>query len=392
MYIIIVLYTYRYRLYPTPTQEVLCNKHFGCNRFVYNYFLYKRVKDYHQTGRSNTYLQDKRQLPILKQSYQWLAETGSQSLQYVIKCLQTAYDRFFKKLSKFPKCKKKFKRDSFHIAQKIKIVGDKLMIPKFREGIPVKLHRKLEGEIRHATVSRRAGRYQVAITVDKEIAPLPKNDKVIGLDLNVKNIVDDVGSKYANPRPAQQYKDRLRLANKKVSRKVKGSIGRKKACGLLARIYEKVRNIREDFLHKLTKRIVDENQVICVEDLRIKDMTHKVSTEKMARWEQKRLHRDVLDCGFYSFVSKLTYKALWYGRTLLRCDRWFPSSQLCNHCNWQYKDLEHHEREWTCWNCWENNDRDVNAACNVKDDCLRTAGNAGIAVRPVVRPGLCLGT
>ena len=111
-----------------------------------------------------------------------------------------------------------------------------------------------------------------------------------------------------------------------------------------------------------------------------------------SRWQEKKRHKDIQDCGFYSFVCKLIYKAVWYGRELLKCSEWFPSSQLCNVCNYQNKNLQPHEREWSCWNCWNWNDRDVNAAKNVKDDCLRTAGNAGIAVRPTVKPGLCLGT
>jgi putative transposase len=250
----------------------------------------------------------------------------------------------------------------------------------------------LDGVIKFATVSKKAGKYFVAITVDKQITELSKVDKVIGLDLNVKDIVDDRGNKYLNPHPMRTLEDRLRKAHKKVSRKVKGSNGRKKACEQLARVYQKIKNIREDWLHKLSKRIINENQVICVESLSVKDMVKKVeATDENPRWRQKILHRNVLDCGFFSFVQKLTYKALWYGRTLLKVSRWFPSSQLCNHCNYQNTDLEPHQREWGCINCFNNNDRDVNAARNVKDDCLRTAGNAGIAIRPVVRPGLCSG-
>jgi putative transposase len=357
---------------------------------VYNHFLSKRVKDYKETKKGSSYLRDAMQLPILKETLTWLEEVGSQSLQYSVKCLQRAYENFFAKRTKFPKRKKRHRRDSFHIAQNVKVIDGKLVIPKFQEGIVINLHRPLIGEIRHATISKKVGKYQVAICVNKVMPKLPKNNKEIGLDLNVKDIVDNKGNKYNNPRPRKQYEPRLTLAHKKVSRRKKGSNGKRKAYALLAKLYHKTRNIREDYLHKLSKRIVDENQVICVEDLCVKDMVRKCKPDerKEPRWQEKKRHKDILDCGFYSFVCKLTYKALWYGRTLLKCDRWFPSSQLCNHCNWRNKDLQPTERIWTCWNCFENNDRDVNSAKNVKDDCLRTAGNAGIAVRPLVRPGL----
>ena len=151
-----------------------------------------------------------------------------------------------------------------------------------------------------------------------------------------------------------------------------------------------IHNVREDFLHKLTKRIINENQVICVEDLSVENMVKKVSVEEMPRRKQKKLHRDVLDCGFFSFVAKLTYKALWYGRELVKVSRWFPSSQLCNKCGWQYKDLPMHCKEWGCWNCFEMNDRDINSAENVLEEGLRirTCGIQGLAYCPAVRPAM----
>lgn len=397
-------YTYKYRLRPTPEQEVLLAKHFGCCRFVYNHFLAKRINAYKTDKTSLKRKDNEKELPTLKSELDWLKEVGSQSLQYSVECLQNAYDHFFRRLKArkkgqkpgFPTFKKRHGKQSFRVKQNIRIINGKLVIPKFLEGIPIVLHRELEGQIEFATISKnKSGNYFVAITVTRGIQPLPESCELVGLDLNVKHVVDSNGNKYANPRPEHVHRDRLRMLSKQVSRREKGSKGREKAKQKLAKFKQYCHDVREDFLHKLSRKLVNENQVICCEDLSVESMLAR--NEDEPRWKQRRLHRWLQDCGFYSFVSKLVYKASWCGRQLVKVSRWFPSSQLCNHCGWRYTDLPKDCKEWCCWNCWEMNDRDINSARNVLDEGWRilTVGTTELADCPGVRPaksGLLVGS
>ena len=394
------LYSYKFRLQPTTQQEVLLNKHFGCVRWVYNHFLNERIEEYKTNKRSLRRSDNEKELPILKTEYTWLKEVGSQSLQYSVECLQNAYNNFFRKCKQkvkgkkgFPRFKKRHGKQSFKIKQNIYLVEGKLAFPKFLDGIPIIQHREVEGEIQFATVSKnKAGQYHVSITVSREMPQLSLTDKMIGIDLNVMANVDSDGNAEPNPRPARQYQARLKLLHQRVSRKEKGSKNRSKAKKQLAKLYLKVTNKREDHLHKLSRRIINENQVICTEDLSVESMLAKVSPDERdePRYKERKRHRDIQDCGCSSFLNKLKYKAEWYGREFIQVSRWFPSSQLCNHCNYQNKELEPNEKEWTCWNCWEHNDRDRNSAKNILEEGLRirTVGTTGIAYCPDVRPAM----
>jgi putative transposase len=385
-------------LSPTPQQEVLLAKHFGCVRWVYNHFLDKRIEEYKTNKKSLKRSDNEKELPELKTTYTWLNEVGSQSLQYAVECLQNAYNHFFRRCKEkkkgkkgFPRFKKKYQQQSFRVKQNIYLIDGRLVMPKFLEGIPVIQHRDVEGEIQFATINKnKAGQYHVSITVEREIQPLPETAEVIAYDLNVRGMVDSNGNVENNPRPMKQYAKRLKLLHQAVSRAEKGKNGRRKACAKLAKLYLKVHNKREDFLHKLSRRIINENQVVCVEDLSVESMLAKVAPEERdePRWKERRRHKDIADCGFYSFIQKLCYKAVWYGRQVVKVSRWFPSSQLCHHCGWRNKDLKPHEREWCCWNCWETNQRDHNSACNILDEGLRirTSGTEGIAACSDVRP------
>ena len=395
------LYTYN----PTPEQDVLLNKHFGCCRFIFNNFLAKRIRTYKAEGKGLTRKLNEAELPTLKQELPWLKEVGSQSLQYSIECLQNSYDNFFRKCKQkvkgkkgFPRFKRKHGRQSFRVKQNIHLIDGRLKFPKFLDGIPVIEHRPLEGEIQFATISRNpAGQVNVAITVFRDIEPLPELETSIGIDLNVKAMVDSNGVKYENPRPTNKYKARLKLLHQAVSRSVKGTKGRTKAKQKLAKLYQHIHNIREDFLHKFSRKIIDENQVICLEDLAVADMLRKTKPEDRVekRWEEQRRHRDISDCGFYSLVQKLTYKAEWYGREIRKISRWYPSSQLCSVCGYQNKELKPHDRQWTCWNCWTTHDRDCNSAENIHNEATNPSWNRGRAVCLGIRPvidGLLIGT
>ena len=403
------LYTYKFRLNPSQEQQVLLNKHFGCCRWVFNHFLGKRINAYKTEKKSLNRRMNEVELPTLKLENPWLKETGSQSLQFSVECLQNSYDNFFRKVKLkkqgkhkgkcgFPRFKRKHGRQSFRVKQNIHLIDGKLKFPKFLEGIELIQEREVEGEIQFATISRSpAGHYDVAITVFKNIQPLPELETSIGIDLNIGAMVDSDGNYYKNPRPAQRYKKRLKLLHQAVSRSVKGTKGREKAKKKLAKLYEHIHNVREDWLHKLSTQIVRENQTICVEDLSVADMLHKTKPDEREemRWEEKVRHRNISDCGFYSFVQKLTYKAEWYGRLLKKVDRWFPSSQLCSVCGYRNKDLTLADRTWVCPICGAVHDRDENSATNIHNEGTSPSWNRGRAVRPGVRPvvdGLLVGT
>ena len=403
------LYTYKFRLNPSQEQQVLLNKHFGCCRWVFNNFLGKRINAYKTEKKSLGRRVNEAELPTLKLENPWLKETGSQSLQFSIECLQNSYDNFFRKVKLkkqgkhkgkcgFPRFKRKHGRQSFRVKQNIHLIDGKLKFPKFLEGVEVIQEREVEGEIQFATISHSpAGHYDVAITVFKNIEPLPGLETSIGIDLNIGAMVDSDGNYYKNPRPAQRYKKRLKLLHQAVSRSVKGTKGREKAKRKLAKLYEHIHNVREDFLHKLSTQVVRENQTICLEDLDVAGMLRKTKPEDRVehRWEEKVRHRNISDCGFYSFVQKLTYKAEWYGRLLKKVSRWYPSSQLCSACGYRNRNLTLSDRTWVCPICGAVHDRDENSATNIHNEATNPSWNRGRAVRPGVRPvldGLLVGT
>ena len=390
---------------PTEQQEILLNKHFGCVRFLYNHFLKQRIAAYQNEKKTLNYYDNATSIPELKQTYEWLKEVGSQALQYSARALQNGYDNFFRKVKQqvkgkkgFPRFKKKSGKQSFKVLQNVNMIDGKLSIPKFKEGIPIVLHRLLEGEIEFATISKnKAGQYFVSITVNKNINMLPETKKTVGLDLNTHSIVGSDGTKYKNPLPRAKYRKRLRFLIKAAKRTKEGSEGRKQAYLKLNALEQHIHNIREDFQHKVSRKIIDENQIIVLETLSVAEMLRNEDPEyrEIERWKEKAFHRKQADACFSSFFQKIKYKALWYGRDLRQVDRWFPSSQLCSACGWQYKDLTLEQREWSCWNCFTSHDRDENAATNIHNEGINPSWNRGRAVCLGIRPtesGLLIGT
>ena len=387
------LYSYKYRLNPNTQQEVLLNKHFGCVRYIYNHFLRKRIDIYETNKTTQNYYDNATEIPRLKKELPWLKEVGSQALQYSVKSLQTAYDNFFRKVKQkakgkkgFPRFKKLDGKQSFKVMQNIHLVDGNLVIPKFLEGIKIIEHRELEGKIKFATISKnKSGQYFVSITVEKIIESLPEVTKTVGFDLNVKQIVGSDCTKHNNPLPETKHRKYFKFLAKEVSRKEKGSKERKKAQLRLNKWKQYCKNVREDFLHKVSFKIINENQVIILEDLDVKEMfANKGEKRKVPHWKDRKLHKQLQDCGFSRFVEMLTYKAQWYGRKVIKVSRWFPSSQLCSCCNYQNKELGE-EKEWTCWNCFTSHDRDENASVNIHNEGIRTRGPRGIAHCPYGR-------
>jgi len=292
-----------------------------------------------------------------REGFEWLKEVDSQALQSSLENLETAYGNFFKKKSKFPKFKsKKNNHDSFHVPQHIKVTNRKIQIPKFKEGIKFIKHRELKGQICSATISRTpTGKYYISILTEQEPTKhLPKTGKTIGIDLGIKDFaITSEGHRYINPKFLYKFQKQLKQAQQHLSRKVKGSKSRDRARIKVAKIYEKITNSRNDMQHKVSMSLIKKYDMIALEDLNVKGMV-----------KNHCLAKAISDAAWSSFVTKLTYKAQWYGKEVIKIDRFFPSSKTCSDCGHINQGLTLDVRNWTCV-CGSRHDRDVNASKNI---------------------------
>ena len=355
--------TYKFRIYPNAEQEQNLAKHFGCTRYVYNHFLNERKEQYLKDKKSDNYYTQAATLTKLKkeEDTKWLKEVNSQTLQFALRSLDTAFLNFFRGNAKFPRFKSRRNKNSFTIPQAGKIVDGKLKIPKFKEGIKIKLHRKVLGEIGKMSITKTpSGKYYVSIFTEQEIEQLPKTNKQVGIDLGLKDfVITSDNKKFKNNRYTKKYARKLKTAQQHLSRKQKGSNGFEKQKIKVAKIHEKIASSRLDTLHKVSKKLVDENQLICIEDLNVKGMI-----------KNRKLSKHIADASWGNFVNLLHYKCDWYGRELVKVNRFFPSSKTCNECGWINQDLNLSIREWTCAN-GHKLDRDLNASRNILKEGLK---------------------
>lgn len=358
-------YTYNYRLYPTEEQKVLLDKHFGCSRFIFNYYLNKEQQHYLNNKEDIeakrvkgflNYYDNAKDLTTLKQSEVWLKEVNAQMLQATLKHLESAYRGFFQKRTKFPRFKSKKSRQSFCVPQHLSIEDNKLYIPKFKKGIKINLHRKLIGKFVTASIVKtKANKYFVNITVELDIKPLPKSKNDIGIDFGIKNfLITSNGEVFDNKHFYKKLEPKLKYLQKQLSKKVKGSKNKKKANLKIAELFEYITNCKKDYLHKISIQLIRENQTIYIEDLNVKGML-----------SNHHLAKSIQEMSWYEFVRLLEYKAKWYGRNLIKIDRFYPSSKTCNHCGYIKQDLQLKDRFWICPKCNEEIDRDYNAAKNI---------------------------
>ena len=354
---------YKYRIYPTSEQETLLAKSFGCARWFWNYALNLCQETYKNTGKglSRGYIQGL--LTALKKEYEWLKDPYSQCLQVVALNLSTAYKNFFDKRARLPRFKSKHSRQSIGYPQNVKFDGDSINLPKIGL-VHCRLHRSFEGDIKTVTVSRNPdGKYFVSVRVDDGQAN-PKSvavNKAVGIDVGLSNFaITSDGSKFDNPRYFVKRQRNLKRKQHKLSRKNKGSQNRKKARLAVAKVHSKTARCREDLLHKLSRKIVNENQVIAVENLNIKGMV-----------KNHNLAKAISDVGWGMFCTMLKYKAQNEGKTYIEIDRFFPSSKTCHVCLNRVDSLTLDLRAWTCKHCGTHHDRDVNAAINIRNEALR---------------------
>ena len=352
--------TYKFRLYPNRKQTELLAKHFGCSRFVYNYFLNQRKEQYRLTGKSDNYYAQAKTLTTLKKQEDtaWLKEVNAQTLQFAIRSLEAACNNFFKKRAKFPNFKSKHSKNTFTVLQSTSIACGRLFIRKFKEGIKCRVHREIKGKIGKVTITKTpSGKYFVSVFTEEEYTtPIEKTGKSVGVDMGLKDLlVTSDGETFKNNRYTKRYECKLAKAQQHLSRKKKGSRGFENQRLKVARLHEKIANSRADYLHKCSISLVRRYDTICIEDLNVKGMT-----------KNHRLSKFITDASWGKFVSMLTYKAEWNGKNVVKIDRYFPSSQTCNVCgyiNKQIKDLS--VREWECPHCHTHHDRDINAAINI---------------------------
>ena len=355
---------YKFRIYPNKTQEGLINRTLGCARFVFNHFLAVRRDEWKANHNSLTYVKTSKLLTDLKKREEtaWLSEVDSMALQESLRNLDRAYENFFKRRARYPRFKSKHNHSQSYRTRNqsngIRIVENRIKLPKIGL-VKIKQSRAFEGKIQSATVSRTAsGKYFVSLCVETDKTTLfrPNGGKQIGIDVGLKAFcLDSDGNVIQSPRPLKKLQRKLRRAQRRLSRKLLKSMNRDKARVRVARVHERIANIRRDFLHKLSTRLARENQTVAVEHLNVKGMLRN-----------HRLAKSISDASWSEIFRQLTYKTELHGGELLKVDTFYPSSQTCSVCGYRNpltKNLS--VREWDCPGCGTHHDRDVNAAKNI---------------------------
>ena len=356
-----MLKAFKYKLNPTDSQKVFLDKHFGCTRFIFNYYLNLRITEYQTNNKSLSYKDNALDLTSIKgvEGFNWLREVNSQSLQDSLKNLDTSFKNFFKHKKGFPKFKSKHRKNSFCVPQNVKVSNKGLIIPKFKEPIKMITDRKFKGEIRQCTISKTpTNEYFVSILVETEYVKLEKTGKQIGIDLGLKDFaITSDGYKYKNNRYTKTYEKQLKKHQQHLSRKTKGGNRYIKQRIKVATIHKKITNSRADNLHKITTDLIRKYDIIVLEDLNIKGMV-----------KNHKLSKHISDASWGKFVTMLTYKAEWNDKEIVKINRFFPSSKTCNCCGYINQNLTLDVREWTCPSCNTKLDRDLNASINILNE------------------------
>jgi len=370
-----VIKGYKYRIYPNEKQKVQITKTFGCCRFIYNHFLAMRIESHKTKQKSmsktecNNYCNQK-----LKKEYPWLKEVDKFALTNSIYNLDFAYQNFFREIKKgntnqgFPKFKSKknnhksYRTNFTNNNIEVDFENNQIKLPKLK-WIKCKFHRKFTGKILSATISQvPSGKYFVSLNIECKHEELPKNNNAIGLDLGISDLlITSEGEVFENNKLTYKYEKKLAKLQRQLAKKQKGSKNFNKQRVKIAKLYEKITNIRKDNLHKISSQIVKENQFIFSEDLNIKGMV-----------KNHNLAKSIHDVSWYELTRQLQYKSEWNGRIYHKVDRYYASSQLCNVCDYKNEEVKNLSiREWTCPKCGTYHDRDINASINILNQGLR---------------------
>ena len=368
IFVIMTKRAFKYRFYPTPEQEQLLAQTFGCVRFVYNHILRWRTDEYYKNGNSVNYNTASKQLTELKKNpdHQWLKDVSSVPIQQALRHQQTAFKNFWEGRAKYPTFKKRHAKQSATFAASAFSMKDGLLfIAKSKEPLNIRWSRELSSEPSSITISKdRAGRYFVSMLCEFEAKPMPISKNTVGIDLGLTDLfITSDGEKSGNPKFTKRYEQKLAYLQRELAKKQKGSNNRAKAKLKVARLHAKIADCRMDATHKASRKLINENQVVCVENLAVKNMI-----------KNPKLAKHIADANWGEFVRQLQYKAEWADRTVAEIDRFFPSSKRCSSCGFINESLSLSIREWDCPECKAHHDRDINAAVNIK-----TAGLAGLA-------------
>lgn len=355
---------FKYRIYPTSAQQLALAKSFGCCRWFWNYSLNLCHETYRNTGKSLSRGAIQKMLPQLKKEYEWLkTDTYSQCLQVVALNLSNAYKNFFEKQAILPRFKSKNGKQSISFPQNVKFDGDYLKLPKIGL-IYCRCHRNFEGTIKTVIVSKNPdGKYFASVVIDdnQEHPEISTDGKAVGIDLGLNHFcITSDGSKYNNPKHIAKHVKNLKRKQQQLARKQKGSHTRNKARIKVAKVQGKIARCREDFLHKLSRKIVNENQVIAVENIHVKGMVRN-----------HNLAASISDSSWGILSTMLSYKANRVGKVYIEVERFFPSSKTCHVCLNQVESLPLDMSRWTCEHCQSTHDRDINTAINIKNEALR---------------------
>ena len=366
------------RLYPTSEQQKALAFQFGAMRWAYNFALDWRRSAYKDRGERINKRQTLDRLVSLKAADEtrWLKDADSQALQQAVMHLDDAFQRFFRKHGRYPRFKNKHGKQSMSYPQRVKVIdGNRLYLPKVGS-VKAVLHRELTGKIKTVTISRtQTGKFYASVLCDDGVvAPdalmSVDADLISGIDLGLTHLaIESTGRKHKNPRFLRRAAQNLRRKQKSLSRKKRGSANRNKARALVAKAHEKTSNARSDFQHKLSRRLIDENQAVCVETLKVKNML-----------KNRKLSKHIADASWGELLRKLEYKAAWAGKHLVKIDQWFASSKTCSACGHKSDKMPLDIRKWACPGCHTEHDRDINAAINIRQQGILKLKAEGLSV------------
>jgi putative transposase len=352
---------YRFRFYPTPEQEAILARTFGCARFAYNHMLRLRTDAWYQRQERVGYHETSAALTALKKTpeHAWLNEVSSVPVQQALRHLQTAFANFFAKRAKYPNFRRKDGAQSAeYTTSAFKWDGASLKLAKMDAPLAIRWSRTIPkgAKVTTVTVSKDAsGRYHVSMLCDDAVSAKPEVAGKVGIDLGLTHFaILSTGEKIAAPNTFRKNEAKLAKLQRRLAKKQKGSANRMKAKLKVARIHARTADSRRDFLHKLSSRLINENQVIAIESLAVSNMQ-----------KNRCLAKSISDASWSEFTRQLEYKAQWYGRTLVGIDKWYPSSKRCSDCGHTVVKMPLNIRAWTCPECGSIHDRDINAARNV---------------------------